>query len=543
MPRSAAAIIMLIATWPRSNCSISRARSSPMVGATSAIVATDRATCRACSQTSASAPSRRRSVTRTKSHGCQLRDDGARLPASRIRSRRCSTIGSSSNSRTSRRDLIASQVSTPRLLPVTLRCETRSGPGEPRSPVTLHAASAKRRRPDGIRPVSRATRRATRGDADLCPPLRLIDGGGRGNRLVRAAPRRRDRSRSDGDHARRTRRGVQALQHGPRVPAPKNTSLARNRTRRPLSAWRHRRTRRGSRGRREQRRRVERRRRSCRLPCHRQPQGARPMNHLLRSNAPITDSNWQLIDDEARSRLTAALAARKVVDLSGPFGWEHSASNLGSTTVLAAGPVEGVTARQRKVLPLVELRAEFTIDLADLRDHDRGRPDVDLQELDDAAHRIAIAENVAVFHGWPEAGITGITEASPHPSQALGVEPESFPRAVAAAVDLLLQAGIGGPYALALGREQHTHVVETAEHGGYPLLDHLRKILDGPVLWAPGVKGAVIAGLRGGDFRFEFGQDLAIGYDHHDTERVHLYIEESFSFVVATPEAAIALSG
>jgi uncharacterized linocin/CFP29 family protein len=267
------------------------------------------------------------------------------------------------------------------------------------------------------------------------------------------------------------------------------------------------------------------------------------MNHLLRSNAPITDSNWQLIDDEARSRLTAALAARKVVDLSGPFGWEHSASNLGSTTVLAAGPVEGVTARQRKVLPLVELRAAFTIDLADLRDHDRGRPDVELQELDEAAHRIAIAENVAVFHGWPEAGITGITEASPHPSQALGVEPESFPRAVAAAVDLLLQAGIGGPYALALGREQYTHVVETAEHGGYPLLDHLRKILDGPVLWAPGVKGAVIAGLRGGDFRFEFGQDLAIGYDHHDTERVHLYIEESFSFVVATPEAAIALSG
>jgi uncharacterized linocin/CFP29 family protein len=119
---------------------------------------------------------------------------------------------------------------------------------------------------------------------------------------------------------------------------------------------------------------------------------------------------------------------------------------------------------------------------------------------------------------------------------------ESYPRPVAGAVELLLQTGIGGPYALALGREQYTSVVETAEQGGYPLLDHLRKILDGPVVWAPGVNGAVVVSLRGGDYRFDSGQDFAIGYDHHDAESVHLYIEESFSFVVATPEAAVPLS-
>jgi uncharacterized linocin/CFP29 family protein len=194
-------------------------------------------------------------------------------------------------------------------------------------------------------------------------------------------------------------------------------------------------------------------------------------------------------------------------------------------------------------MPLVEVRADFAIPLAELRDHDRGRPDVDLGPLDEAAHRIAVAENIAVFHGWSDVGIVGIAEASPHPAQALGAEPESYPRPVAAAVDLLLQAGIGGPYALALGREQYTSVVETAEHGGYPLLDHLGKILDGPVIWAPGVNGAVVVSLRGGDFRFESGQDLAVGYDHHDAEAVHLYLEESFSFLAATPEAAVPLTG
>ena len=266
------------------------------------------------------------------------------------------------------------------------------------------------------------------------------------------------------------------------------------------------------------------------------------MNHLLRSLAPVTDSGWELLDQEARHRLTAALAARKLVDFAGPKGWEHSATNLGGTTEVAAGPLEGVTGRRRTVLPLVELRADFAIPLAELRDHDRGRPDVDLGALDEAAHRIAVAENIAVFHGWPDVGMTGIAEASPHAAQALGAAAESYPRPVAAAVELLLQTGIAGPYALALGREEYTRVVETAEHGGYPLLDHLRKILDGPVVWAPGVNGAVVVSLRGGDFQFDSGQDLAIGYDRHDAETVHLYIEESFSFVVATPEAAVRLT-
>ena len=47
--------------------------------------------------------------------------------------------------------------------------------------------------------------------------------------------------------------------------------------------------------------------------------------------------------------------------------------------------------------------------------------------------------------------------------------------------------------------------------------------------------------LRGGDFLFECGQDIAIGYDNHDAENVELYLVESFSFRVVTPEAAVAL--
>ncbi len=118
---------------------------------------------------------------------------------------------------------------------------------------------------------------------------------------------------------------------------------------------------------------------------------------------------------------------------------------------------------------------------------------------------------------------------------------DAYPRPVAAAVERLLHNGISGPYALALGGEMYQQVVETAEHGGYPLLDHLRKILEGPIVWTPGVRGAIVLSLRGGDFLFESGQDLSIGYASHDREAVQLYLEESFAFHVATPEAAVVL--
>jgi uncharacterized linocin/CFP29 family protein len=266
------------------------------------------------------------------------------------------------------------------------------------------------------------------------------------------------------------------------------------------------------------------------------------MNHLLREKAPISDAGWSMLDQEARDRLTPALAARKLVDFSGPNGWEYSATNLGRVERANVSELKGVEANRRVVLPLIELRSRFTVAREELRAGDRGAEDVDFASLDAAAQRIVDAENTAVFHAWPKAGIEGIAAATPHSPILRTKSFEDYTGCVARAVELLLRNGIEGPYGLALGREDYTSVVETAEHGGYPLLDHLRNIIKGPIVWAPGVKGAVVLSMRGGDFAFDSGEDLSVGYESHDTESVSLYIEESFSFRVLTPEAAVAIT-
>jgi uncharacterized linocin/CFP29 family protein len=265
------------------------------------------------------------------------------------------------------------------------------------------------------------------------------------------------------------------------------------------------------------------------------------MNHLNRSLAPISNAAWEELDDTAKEQLRPALAARKLVDFSGPHGWEYSATNLGRASRVAGAPVDGVDVMQRRVLPMIELRDQFTLSLSELRDIDRGAEDADLGPLEQAAQRIARAENTSVLHGFSAASIDGVTEASSHPPITLSEDFDDYPGHAAKAVEMLLTAGIDGPYGIALGPRCYTGVIETTEHGGILVFDHLRKILDGPIVWAPGVDGAVVMSLRGGDFLFESGQDLSLGYLSHDAQSVSLYLEESFSFRVATEEAAVAL--
>jgi uncharacterized linocin/CFP29 family protein len=268
-------------------------------------------------------------------------------------------------------------------------------------------------------------------------------------------------------------------------------------------------------------------------------------DHLLRKYAPIPAMGWKQIDDEAKNRLTTRLAARRLVDWSGPHGWAHSATNLGRTASLQSAPPstksETVLARQRRVLALSEVRVSFTVECSGLQDAERGAMDVDYADLDRATHDAALIENRAVFHGWPEAGITGIVESSAHPLLTVGQDANGYPRAIAEATDRLHQAGIEGPYALAVGPEGYTRIAQMTEHG-YPLWEHLTKILGGDVVWAPGLDGALVVSKRGGDFVLDVGQDFSIGYTRHDAEVVALYLEESFSFRVTEPDAAVVLT-
>jgi len=267
------------------------------------------------------------------------------------------------------------------------------------------------------------------------------------------------------------------------------------------------------------------------------------VNHLLRSKAPITDEAWTEIDAEARRSLVNYLAARRVIDFSGPHGWQMSAITNGRVSAPQGLQGGAVHARLREVKPLLELRTPFTLRRDELEAVARGACDPDLQPLIDAARKAAAAEDRAVFHGIPDASVTGIAEASPHPKVVISDDYGRYPAHVAQAISMMREAGVEGPWALALGPRCYAGVMQESEPGGYPVLKHLRLILEeGKVVFAPAIDGAVVISERGGDFELVCGQDFSVGYLDHDAESVHLYLEETIATRVCSPEAAVHLA-
>jgi uncharacterized linocin/CFP29 family protein len=264
------------------------------------------------------------------------------------------------------------------------------------------------------------------------------------------------------------------------------------------------------------------------------------MNHLLRELAPISTAGWQEIEKEATRTLKTSLGARRIVDFVGPQGCGASAIGLGRSEGIAS-PAEGnVRARLRKVLPLVELRVPFELSLADLDDVERGAKDPNTDPVIAAARAIAIAEDHAIFHGFPAAGIRGICEAQASEGVAIGDDYERFPEVVTTALNRLRDEGVDGPYAIALGEECWRGLTSTT-HGGYPVMDHIRHLVDGPLVWAPGLDGSLVLSMRGEDFQLTVGEDFSIGYLGHDNDTVRLYIEETFTFWLLSQQAAIPL--
>jgi uncharacterized linocin/CFP29 family protein len=265
------------------------------------------------------------------------------------------------------------------------------------------------------------------------------------------------------------------------------------------------------------------------------------MNDLRRELAPITDEAWREIEKTARETLQTALAARKLVDFRGPLGWTTSAVDLGRVQRLSDVPSKGVEARRRLVQPLIEWRVALTLSREELDALSRGAAQVDLAPVVQAALEMARAEDRTVFFGCESAGIAGIASRSAHAPLSLSRDYTEYPRAVSEALELLASAGVGGPYAIALGPECNKGLRSTTGEGGYPVLHHVQRLLDGPVTFAPSIEGAVVLSTRGGDFELVVGRDISIGYLEHDAERVRLYLEESMTFRLISPEAAVPL--
>jgi uncharacterized linocin/CFP29 family protein len=263
------------------------------------------------------------------------------------------------------------------------------------------------------------------------------------------------------------------------------------------------------------------------------------MNNLHRELAPISEAAWAQIEEETSRTIKRYLAGRRIADVSGPAGTALSAVGTGHQSAIEP-PGEGLSAQLREVKSLVELRIPFELDRQMVDDVERGANDSDWQPAKEAARKLAFAEDRAIFEGYAAAGIVGVRQGTSNPKKSLPADVRKYPEAFAQALSQLRLVGVNGPYSILLSADAYTELAETSDYG-YPVLEHVKRLVEGKIIWAPAIDGAFIVTTRGGDFTLYLGQDASIGYLSHTDSHVRLYLQETFTFIYLTSESAVAL--
>ncbi|CAN7303726.1 bacteriocin family protein [Caballeronia sp. LjRoot34] len=263
------------------------------------------------------------------------------------------------------------------------------------------------------------------------------------------------------------------------------------------------------------------------------------MNNLHRELAPISSQAWAQIEAEVARTFRRSVAGRRVVDVKGPRGTDFAGVGTGHQTAIDSAK-NGVAAKLHDVKSLVQLTVPFTLQRKSIDSVERGSNDGDWQPAKIAASDLAFAEDSAIFDGYEAAGIVGIREGCSNEPTNLPADVSDYPAAISQALEKLRLAGVDGPYSVLLGADAYTALSEASDQG-YPVIQHIKRIVNGDLVWAPAIKGGSVVSTRGGDYELHFGQDLSIGYTGHSDTAVQLYLRETLTFLMLASEASVSV--
>ena len=265
------------------------------------------------------------------------------------------------------------------------------------------------------------------------------------------------------------------------------------------------------------------------------------MNNLHRELAPISDAAWAQIEEEASRTLKRHLAARRVVDVKGPKGAEFPAVGTGH---LRPDPGAGRRNRGRAARGQGARRAARSIRARAPGDRRRRarRKRFRLGPAEGGGTQDRVCRRSRCFRRICRRRNSG------HPSghQQPGVDTPVQRQGLSGRC----RAG-GEP--IAAGRRQRTLYAPARRRAVHRDRRWQRRRLSGPATHRSPCGRRRSSGRRpsraalcsppvAATSSWTIGQDLSIGYLSHSATTVQLYFQETFTFLMLTSEASVALA-
>ncbi len=268
------------------------------------------------------------------------------------------------------------------------------------------------------------------------------------------------------------------------------------------------------------------------------------MEHfLMRSAAPLSPDQWELIDKTVSEVARQILVGRRFLQLYGPLGYGVRTVPLYSYKLAEGEPVK---AEYAKPLPLVEISRDFIITGRDLDAFERGIP-FDVGPIAGAASLCAMAEDELIFKGCEETGLEGLLNASGRKVLPMGDwEKEGQALAdISKAVARLTASGFYGPYAVIMNPSTYALLQRVVGKQGILEVELVRKVAEAGLFYSPAVpeNRVVVLSPKPPFVDLAVGQDLVTAYLESSNMEHKFRVFETIALRIKQPGAICTLEG
>ncbi len=261
------------------------------------------------------------------------------------------------------------------------------------------------------------------------------------------------------------------------------------------------------------------------------------MDLFKQSLAPIPTEAWAEINDRAKEVILSQLTARGVLNVVGPKGLATNSITQGRLKPIKDMKKGEVGASLYDVVPLMETRIEFDLARWELDNILRGEKDAELDNLEDAAEKLAFFEEDAIYNGHKAAGIKGLNEVA-GTRLKLTKDPNDILKAVSKGANTLNNAYTKRPYDMIVSDEVLQRLNQMYQGG--LLRKNVEVIIGGDVIRSRVIKGAFLIPRDHEDLELTLGQDYSVGYEAHDSKNIKLFLMNSFTFRCLDEDIVVA---
>jgi uncharacterized linocin/CFP29 family protein len=263
------------------------------------------------------------------------------------------------------------------------------------------------------------------------------------------------------------------------------------------------------------------------------------MDIFKKNLAPMPNSAWEEINERAEDVINSMLTTRKSLKVNGPFGLDKTMVASGRLNLVKNSIKENVKIGLYDIKPLLETRINFELSRWELDNILRGAKDIDLENLEKAAHELALFEEEVIYNGLKEANIKGLVNEAGH-RMSLNNDSQDILDKISDAVFTLKKSYVSGPFNLIVSKDLYKALNKI--HGAKILRDLVKSIIGGNVYLSEVINGGLLLPLNHDDIEFTIGQEYTVGYENHNEKDIKLFIMNSFTLRVLDPNILVYYS-